>query len=60
MPLLEDNINANRGLYDSVIVRPAILDWSDDELPGIVAEHDGYHVIVYAYHHPRTRATPES
>ena len=59
MPLLEDNINANRGLYDSVNVQPAILDWGDDELPDIVAGHDGYHVIVYACRHLRTRATPE-
>jgi len=46
MPQLEDNIRLNCGLYNSIDLQPAILDWDEGQLPDLVVEHGGYDAII--------------
>lgn len=47
IPLLERNIAASSGYYQSATPEALVLDWDDDEFPEAIKNLDGFDVILY-------------
>jgi hypothetical protein len=46
MPLLEENITANSGYFQSTKPQATVLDWDDEDLPEDIKNLQGLDAIV--------------